>query len=256
MDSEEKSPTGIPGVDGVDVFMRPHDWPPHPGSRGQCMDCGFLSRRSVDPRIFSVEEVSIEQRKRGDLFALKFSAGPSMPWCFVRPSSEVDLQREVEAVAAAERERARAAGTPDFVQVSIPEIDMGAVLAVDRKCPEWYWYTPTLSPAEHRAERDMLRLEADRAAREERLSALEREVHTASQEIAKSLESVTRNTSRFTTRWTRAAFILGAAAVTLGALGYFFPEAGRSGTGLGVGLFLAGVFGVAMLWALFAKVSE
>jgi len=71
---------GVPGIDGVDLFMRSHDWPPYPGSRGQCMDCGFLSRRSADPRIFSVEEVSIEQRKAGDLFALKFSAGPSMPW--------------------------------------------------------------------------------------------------------------------------------------------------------------------------------
>jgi hypothetical protein len=215
------------GIDGVDVFMRAHDWPPYPGSQGQCMDCGFLSRRSADARIFSVEEVSIEQRKLGDVFALKFSAGPSIPWCFVRPSSEVDLLREVESVGRAEREKARAAGTPDLVQVSTPEVDMGSVLAVDRKCPEWYWYTPSLSPAQHRQERDMLRLEGERREHDRKLTEMQIDVQKDSVKIAEALAETARRTDRFTTRWTKAAFALAAVGVALVAATYLFPELGR-----------------------------
>jgi hypothetical protein len=213
-----------PGIDGVDVFGRSYDWPPEREAGGQCMDCGFLSRRSLDSRVFAVEEVSVDQRKRGDLFHLTLSAGPSIPWCFVRPSSEVDLQREVEAVAAQEREKARAAGTPDFVQVSLPDLDVLAVLTNDRKCPEWIWYTPTLSPAEHRAERTMLRLkEMERGQVEDR-----RKIAEANLKIAEAVKDISAKTDDFTRRWTMVAVGLALLSLAIVIVSYFLPHLGEA----------------------------
>jgi hypothetical protein len=219
---------GVPGREGVDVFARPYDWPSERANGGQCMDCGFLARRNINPTHPSVEEVSVEQRKRGDLFRLRTGA-PSMPWCFVRPSSEVDLQREVETVAAGERERAREAGTPDFAQVSLPESDAIVVLAKDRKCPEWYWYTPPLSPAEHRVERTMLRLkEMERKQAETSLKVAEALQDIAQQtlDIHRESQAAVGKTDRFTTRWTRIAVGFSVASIVIVAVSYFLPHLG------------------------------
>jgi hypothetical protein len=84
---ESEPPVGVPGVDGVNVFARPYDWPPERKDGGQCMDCGFLAKRSVDPSRPGVEEVTVEERKAGRL--LKFINGARIiPWCFVRSSKE------------------------------------------------------------------------------------------------------------------------------------------------------------------------
>ena len=158
-----------PGIDGVDVFMRPYDWPPPREAGGQCMDCGLLARRSIDPSRPGIDEVTVEDRKLGRLFTMR-DGRPSIPWCSVLPSSIVDLQREVEAIAAKERAES---SLPAFVQVSTPESDVMGVLTLDRKCPEWWWYTSFLSPSEHRQERNMMRLEQDRRAHDLRLAAIE-----------------------------------------------------------------------------------
>jgi hypothetical protein len=246
--SENAETTGVPGVDGVDVFGRSYDWPPYPGSQGQCMDCGFLTRRSGNARMFAIEEVSIEQRKQGDLLNLKDSAGPSIPWCLVRPSSEVDLLRETEVFGIEERAAAQAAGTPDFVQVSIPEHLVSRALMVDRKCPEWWWYTPGLSPTEHRTERNVLRLETDRKAHAQQLADMQTRVQTDSLKIAEALRGIAEQTKDiaeqtkgiheasteasgrtddFMRKWTLAAVLVGLVALLVVLATYLYPEGGR-----------------------------
>jgi hypothetical protein len=221
-------PEQRPGIDGVDVFGRSYDWPPERSAGGQCMDCGFLSRRSIDPSRQAVEEVTIEDRKSGQLFQLT-TGQKSIPWCFVRPSSEVDLQREVESVAADARQRARDSGTPDFVQVSLPEIDVMAVLVNDRKCPEWYWYTPTLSPADHRSERNVLRMketERQQAEDSRKIAEALKDIAAQTRELQLQTLRITDETGRFTSRWTLAAALLAVVSLLLVVASYLFPDLG------------------------------
>jgi hypothetical protein len=223
---------GRPLVDGVDFFVRAWDWPPETPEMGhQCMSCGFLAKRSIDPAHPGVEEVTVEDRKSGRLFALRTGIR-SIPWCFIRPTSEVDLQREVERAASASRDRQREQGIPDVMQVSFPESDVNVPL-----CPEWFYYRQFLSPAEHREERNMLRLkEMERQQAENNLALAEAlkgiaqqtlDIAAQTKQIHEDAQKSSTKTDDFMSRWTRVAVGLAVAALAIAALGYFAPDFGR-----------------------------
>jgi hypothetical protein len=213
-------PVSTPGIDGVDVFGRSYDWPPERENGGQCMDCGFLSRRSVDPARPGVEEVSVDDRGGGQLFRLT-NGVPSIPWCFVRPTAEVDILRETEAAAAEARRQAREQGTPDFVRVSLPQVDVMTPLMRDRRCPEWIWHTQFLSPAEHRQERASARQET---ARLNLLTAV-KDLNERSLEFA-------HMSGRLNTRWQALFMVFAAVAAIVAVIGLtatLWPNETRQG---------------------------
>jgi hypothetical protein len=206
-----------PGIDSVDVFGRFYDWPPEREAGGQCMDCGFLARRSTDPaRLITIEEVSVETRKAGQLFQTS-DGHPSVPWCYLRVA---DLQRETEGYMAAAR-----AGSelPDFVQVTLPEIEVTKVLVFDRKCPQWTWYVEGLGPPEHRAERQTMRLEKDRRELQEKLTAMEMQQRTDYKNLRTHADEIAARRERFTFRAFVALGMVGVVLALLAIAATLYP---------------------------------
>ena len=188
---------------------------------GQCIDCGFLSRRTLNG---DVHRLPTEARTRAELLHT-LGGEVSMPWCFVRAAS---LQTEFDdGMQAADAE---VGDTPEPIK---EELVLMRIILKDRHCPEWCEFTDPLTPAEHRQERDVQRLEEARAAREERLAVMEQESHESARkiqedslEIAKALQASTEATGRFTTKATYTAVIIAVIGLILVVATYLFPDLG------------------------------
>lgn len=151
--------------------------------QGDCIGCGLLARRGLDRPV--AEEVPPDDRAAGSLLSLA-DGSPSIPWCLVHKANLVDETEEavqrsgrIPPIPASglRMPYAKKRHTPDDVQWL--ETFLGSdVLMRNRKCPEWYPYREFMSPAEHRQERDMMRLEHERQQLLVRLADMESAART------------------------------------------------------------------------------
>jgi hypothetical protein len=139
-------------------------------SKGQCNSCGFFGKHR-----WSWYEVTLEERDRG--FFVTANAEPNVePGCF-RGAADLEKERHDNLQKRADGEPlADDEGNVNFA----PELAaLRDVLEFDRKCPDWYPYSPGFSPKEHLEELRMMQLEADRRGHDKRLEAQRQEFQTA-----------------------------------------------------------------------------
>jgi len=125
--------------------------------KGKCLTCGFLAKHSEHgnrhaPLSPKYHEIEMDDRKRGQCFQEtlgRTESFPTEPACFVWA---FPLMQEVAIVSHAVPDRNKAAST---------------VLSLERQCPDWFRYTPGLSPQEHFHRYEMQRTENARQKYEE-----------------------------------------------------------------------------------------
>jgi hypothetical protein len=190
-----------------------------PETRNRCVSCGFLGKHR-----FSWFEVTLEERALGSL--AKANAEPRVvPGCI---RGVADLARERDGNLAALRENGEpVADAEGNVNVRAERQALLEVLNLDRRCSDWYPYTPGFSPKEHLEELRMAQLEQERRDHELALAQLRRDSDERGDKIAESLRQVTVETAKFTTKWTYFAFGVAVLGVALVAAAYFFPDFGR-----------------------------
>jgi hypothetical protein len=186
-----------------------------PVQQGRCWSCGLLAKYQTRQYL----EASTEDRERGDIGQLMVFSTPvpeEVPRCF---RWAADLEGDF-----------RKAMVDGF---SGREATL-AIIGFDRHCETWMPYQPSMSPKDHWDWFSMIQLEEQRAARDERLAAIERDSRLASEQIQKDsaaitadLKAIMTRADHFTTKWTKRAFWLAVAGVLLVAAGYVFPDAGR-----------------------------
>lgn len=111
-------------------------WPVE--DHGKCLTCGLLA----EPEGRNDLEIRDMDRRTG----MHIDGGrPVLPFCFVAAASLGDDLRP----------------PPPSMQWPIAS-DVVAVIAKDRRCPEWYPYTPGASPLWHFEQTQMMHLESHR----------------------------------------------------------------------------------------------
>ena len=170
-----------------------------PDQVGRCRWCGFLGyRQPTGPGMrWAVNEIPLDMREP--------SFTPQWGYCFVWA---YDLLAELEQAWVARTAQGKLPEDP-FEQSRMRTETMSSIVGSDRHCEQWWPYVPNLTPAEHRQERDMLRLEQDRREFQKQLTTMEMEIHRGSQkiqadslDIAKALGAANRESGKFTTKWT------------------------------------------------------
>lgn len=190
--------------------------------RGRCWSCGSLATH----RSGGVwHEVPTEDRQSGRNFDNAHGNDVhTLPACF---RNAADLAQEFKQALGVK------AGA-DYTEQELAPAAVRDILTQDRRCAEWYPYTPGFSAKEHLEQLQMMQLEEDRRGHDLALARLRTDSDERALKIAESLHSVTVETGKFTTMWTRWAFgvavagvVLALLAVALVAATYFFPDLGR-----------------------------
>lgn len=189
--------------------------PEYGDRKNRCATCGFLALRA--PGTNKIEEADAVAREG------------HIGWQYNRPDCAVmatNLYREVAGSRSKEEMR------------QLPQAQLWAeikdVLEKERDGAHWFPWRPHFPAQWHLERRDMLQLEQSRREHELRLREMEAEsrksaekIQADSLDIARALKEASERTERFTTRWTYAAFIVGALALFFVALTFLFPENGK-----------------------------
>jgi hypothetical protein len=198
-----------------------------PFGEGQCVACGFLSRRRLGPGSHRAEEATLDDRLGGNYFFVA-DGSPAVPWCFVRAAN---LVAETQAFHDWTVEQQRNT-TPPIPPGSITnsrephvpghithrEADAKMVVSKQRKCLEWFPYREDQSPAEHRDERNMLRLEQERRDLARKLADMDRDTQLRLAELRNQADDIAAKRERFTFKAFLIIAIVGVvlALVTIG----------------------------------------
>lgn len=114
-------------------FERPLDRSAWQKLKGRCISCGFLCQR-IDLMTETVYEATVEARNYGNLVSHPESPRATRIWCFVY---QEPLWEEFRRLSA------QYGNTRDNAEINFE------IITRDINCPEWYPYTPFMSPKEH-----------------------------------------------------------------------------------------------------------
>jgi hypothetical protein len=168
---------------------------------GQCINCGFLGKRPIDPHASECHEASAWERANGHIGDYPWS--PDIPWCFV---GKCHLKKEVVALTDD-----RKADRKVF-----------EVITRHRACEEWYPWTEFLSPRDHHEEFKMKQLEESRKQFEERMEENRREWQKWMTEQA---ERGHKQSDKMMLRWTILGIVLAVLMAIMQLIGAFWAQA-------------------------------
>jgi hypothetical protein len=190
----------------------------YPATQNRCVSCGFFGKHKGD-----WFEASLEERTTGHLHTAT-TGWFTEPAC-IRGAANLAQEQ-------ADSSNAQLAGRPPVDDEGNPTLSsrdaLLDVLNLDRRCPEWYPFTPGFSPKEHVEQLLMMQLEEDRRKHEVSLAQLQSKSDERAVSIAQSLHQVTVETGKFTTKWTYIAVGLAGAALLVVLATYVLPDFGRN----------------------------